>query len=318
MKKLAFGEKSPRLPVMQGAFGYIDSPSFVASVARAGALGNLASLGLRADELRAQIAAVRGRCDERDVWGVNLLVAADEYPTQVEVCIEERVDFVELAAGIDKQCGRISAQGGPAVICKVSSLRLAQYAEQLGAAAVVVMGKEAGGHLGFPEGVPFVSTVELVRTIASSIGLPVIAAGGAVDAETATRLFEAGADAVQAGTRLLATNEFESHPAFKDAIVQAGDDGVAVTDSPFDLPLRALDTRFARGEGRDQYDTKGCVGCLPVCNKTYCLRAAMRRAAEGQVEEGVIPASEHTGRIRTVLPLREALLELAPFVAGVS
>ncbi|MBM4049629.1 MAG: nitronate monooxygenase [Planctomycetes bacterium] len=310
MKALVIGKLRPRLPVMQGALGYIGSPSFVAAVARAGALGTIASLGLTPEELRKQIAEVRSQCSEGDLFGVNLLVPATTYPAQVEVCLEQHVHFVELAAGMDKQCGRIHAQGGPAVIYKVSSLRLAQYAEQLGAAAVVVMGKEAGGHLGFPQGVPFVSTADLVRSVKPRVSIPVIAAGGAVDDETAKPLFEAGADAIQVGTRLLATHEFQSHPSFKAALVHAGADEVLVIDSPFGLPLRALSTRFARGQGREAFDVEDCVRCLPTCRKTYCLRAAMRRALAGQVQDGIIPASENTPRICTLLTLSEALSEM--------
>jgi len=113
---------------------------------------------------------------------------------------------------------------------------------------------------------------------------------------------------------LLATHEFQSHPSFKEAIVGAGDGDVAVIDSPFDLPLRALNAPFARDQGREAFGAEDCVECLPTCSKTYCLRAAMRRAAAGQVEDGVIPASENTAHIRTVLPVSDALVEMVRFL----
>jgi len=311
MKKLIIGKMNPRFPVMQGALGFIDSSAFVANMARAGAIGVIASLGLTPGELRRRILDVRSECNGNDIFGVNLLVPSDHYHELLKVCIEEHVDFVELAGGIDKKCDLISKHGGPSIICKVSSLRLAQYAEQLGAAAITVMGKEAGGHLGFPNGTPFISTVDLVRGIKPRVNVPVIAAGGAVDAEFSQVLFEAGADAIQIGTRLLTTNEFESHQSFKDAIIKATHDDVIVINSPFGLPLRALDTRFARGEGRSCYGVEDCVGCLPTCSKNFCLRAAMRRAVAGEVEQGIIPASEHAPRIGTILPLRQVLLEVS-------
>jgi len=310
MKRLVIGTLHPKLPMMQGALGYIDSPSFVAAVARAGAMGVIASLGLSPGELRFRIRDVRARCEGGEIFGVNLLVPTAQYTELLEVCINERVSFVELAGGIDKQCGAISQQGGPAVICKVSSLRLAGYAEQLGAAAITVMGKEAGGHLGFPAGTPFVSTADLVREVKTGVTIPVIAAGGVVDGESARSLFETGTDGVQVGTRLLTTPEFESHQSFKDAIVRAGRDDVIVIDSPFGLPLRVLDTRFARGEDRTRSSVEECVRCLPACNKAFCLRSAMRRAASGSVEGGIIPASEHTWRIHEILPLKKVLHEM--------
>jgi NAD(P)H-dependent flavin oxidoreductase YrpB (nitropropane dioxygenase family) len=311
MKKLVIGRLNPVLPAMQGALGYISSASFVAAVASEGAMGNIASLGLTPEQLLEQIKAVRKLCKREERFGVNLLVHSEMYSKLLEVCVDERVDFVELAGGIDKECGLINKDGGPEVICKVSSLRLAMYSEQLGAAAVTVMGKEAGGHLGFPEGVPFVSTADLVREVKNGTGLTVIAAGGAVDTKSARDLFDAGADGVQIGTRLMATVEFESHPVFKQAIIDAGEEDVTVIDSPFGMPLRVLSTGLGRGTGREAFDTSGCVECLSECARTFCLRKAIRRAAAGDVEKGVVPASENTPRIKKVLPLQQVLSDIA-------
>jgi NAD(P)H-dependent flavin oxidoreductase YrpB (nitropropane dioxygenase family) len=311
MKEMFVGKLSPRLPVMQGALGYIGTASFAAAVARAGAMGTLASLGLSTGKLRERIRAVRELCGGNDIFGVNLLVHSDGYPGLLGVCIDERVDFVELAGGIDKECGRISRDGGPEVICKISSLRLADYSEQLGASAVTVMGKEAGGHLGFPEGVPFKSTDELVKEVKKGTSLTVIASGGAVDAASAGSLFDAGADGVQLGTCLMATVEFEAHPLFKQALVRAGVKDAVVIDSPFGMPLRALSTDFGLGSGRDKFDTSGCVNCISACSKSYCLREAIRRAAAGDLEVGVVPASENTYRINEVLRLNRVLKEIA-------
>jgi NAD(P)H-dependent flavin oxidoreductase YrpB (nitropropane dioxygenase family) len=286
MKKLVIGRLNPVLPAMQGALGYISSASFVAAVASEGAMGNIASLGLTPEQLLEQIKAVRKLCKRGDIFGINLLVHSEMYSKLLEVCVDERVDFVELAGGIDKECGLINKDGGPEVICKVSSLRLAMYSEQLGAAAVTVMGKEAGGHLGFPEGVPFISTADLVREVKNGTGLTVIAAGGAVDTKSARDLFDAGADGVQIGTRLMATVEFESHPG-------------------------VLSTGLGRGTGREAFDTSGCVECLSECARTFCLRKAIRRAAAGDVEKGVVPASENTPRIKKVLPLQQVLSDIA-------
>ena len=311
MKKLVIGRINPVMPAMQGALGYISSASFVAAVARAGALGNIASLGLTPGQLLEQIKAVRNLCERGDIFGVNLLVHSDMYSKLLEVCVGERVDFVELAGGIDKMCGLIKKDGGPEVICKVSSLRLAQYSEQLGASAVTVMGKESGGHIGFPEGTPFVGTADLVREVKNGTGMTIIAAGGAVDASSARDLFDAGADGVQVGTRLMATIEFESHPLFKQALIDAGEEDVVVIDSPFGMPLRVLNTGFGRGKDRAAFDTSGCVECLSGCARTYCLRKAMLRSAAGDVEKGLIPASENTLRIKKILPLQRVLSDIA-------
>lgn len=59
-----------------------------------------------------------------------------------------------------------------AVVPIVSSVKLAKISEKLGAAAIVVEGTEAGGHLGTQQ-----SIKDILPDIVKAVNIPVIAAG---------------------------------------------------------------------------------------------------------------------------------------------
>jgi nitronate monooxygenase len=65
-------------PILQSGMGRIATPELVAAVSQAGGLGILAGLGLRADEIRAQIRRVRDLTDKP--FGVNLWLHEDLRP----------------------------------------------------------------------------------------------------------------------------------------------------------------------------------------------------------------------------------------------
>ncbi|GAI62536.1 unnamed protein product, partial [marine sediment metagenome] len=97
------------------------------------------------------------------------------------------------------------------------SLKVAQKGEAMGAAAIVVEGEEAGGHLGFPKTHPFRKTIDIVKEVVRAVEIPVIAAGGIFDGRDIVEMFRSGAKGVQMATRFVATEECDVHQKFKEA-----------------------------------------------------------------------------------------------------
>ena len=62
--------------------------------------------------------------------------------------------------------------------------------------------------------------------------------------------FVLGAEGVQMGTRMLATEEAGVHQNFKDAIVAAGDDGTVLLSVPGNPTMRVLRNRLVAERGR--------------------------------------------------------------------
>jgi enoyl-[acyl-carrier protein] reductase II len=116
--------------------------------------------------------------------------------------------------------------------------------------AVIAEGYEAGGHNGMDE----LTTMVLVPQVVDAVSIPVIAAGGIVDARGCVAALALGADGVQIGTRFVATRECAAHQNFKEAIVKAADTGTTITGRKFG-PARVLKGEFANNiqelESRD-------------------------------------------------------------------
>ncbi|HRN45969.1 MAG TPA: nitronate monooxygenase, partial [Flavobacterium sp.] len=86
----------------------------------------------------------------------------------------------------------------------------AKISQRLGAAAIVVEGKEAGGHLGTST-----SIRELIPDIAKAVDIPVVAAGGVLSGQDIVDLIKMGASGVQMGSRFAASEESNAAPALK-------------------------------------------------------------------------------------------------------
>ena len=107
--------------------------------------------------------------------------------------------------------------------------------------AVIVEGVEAAAHLGFDE-IPLFS---LIPQVVDAVSIPVIAAGGIVDARGVVAAFALGAEGVQLGTRFVAVEENIANPKYKQAIIGAKDTDTVITCRKL-LPTRSLKTEFTQ------------------------------------------------------------------------
>jgi enoyl-[acyl-carrier protein] reductase II len=130
---------------------------------------------------------------------------------------------------------------GMTVVHVVGSLKGAQKAADAGVDALVVEGVEGGGF----KALLGASSMVLLPLVAERIDLPIIAAGGMCDARSAAAAVVLGAEGVQMGTRMLASQEAAVHANFKNAIVSADDSGTVMLDIPGNPTMRVLRTGLA-------------------------------------------------------------------------
>lgn len=148
LPKLKIGHMTPRVPILQGGMGVGISLSGLASaVANAGGIGIISGTGISTEELRSQIRKAKERILDGGYIGVNVLFAMNDFAEKMKAAMEEKVDFIISGAGISRDMYSWGREYGVPVISIVSSAKLARISERLGAAAVVVEGFEAGGHL---------------------------------------------------------------------------------------------------------------------------------------------------------------------------
>jgi nitronate monooxygenase len=194
---------------------YVQPPSLAAAASSSGALGTIAGAPLGPDELRAAIREVRAATDAP--FGVNLFAPPYLREGQLDVVLEERPAVFSFTFGLVEP--EPLREAGIAVLGTATTSEEASYLAAAGVDAVVAQGAEAGGHRGtflgsFEDGL--VPLDELLDEI--DVGVPVVAAGGIVDARDVRRAMELGADGVQVGTAFLFTPECAAPREHLDAL----------------------------------------------------------------------------------------------------
>jgi NAD(P)H-dependent flavin oxidoreductase YrpB (nitropropane dioxygenase family) len=206
-------------PIVCGGMNAVGRAELIAAVANAGALGFLSALtqptpALLATEIRRTI-----ELTDRP-FGVNITmlptidpVPYDEY---IDVILGSGVKIVETAGNNPAQFMPLFKSHDVKVIHKAVTVRHALKAESLGVDAVSIDGFECAGHPGEDD----IGGLVLIPAAVDKLTIPVIASGGIADSRGFVAALALGAEAVNMGTRFVATVESPIHENLKRAIVE--------------------------------------------------------------------------------------------------
>ena len=305
LKPLKLGDRTISVPIFQGGMAVrVSMAPLAAAVADCGGAGTIAGTGMSTQELKEEIRKARSLT--RGVIGVNVLFAIGNFADLVKTAINEKIDFVVSGAGFSRDMFAWGKEAGVPIIPIVSSAKLAKISEKMGAAAVVVEGMEAGGHLGTDR-----SVKEILPEVRKAVKLPVIAAGGIVESKDIGEILKLGADGVQIATRFVLSEECTVSPKFKDHYLKAKKEDVILINSPVGLPGRALRSPFTETLSREEkIDIEKCNKCLKVCSRDFCILDALKKAQEGDMERGLIFSGKYVYKIKDILPVREIMKNL--------
>jgi enoyl-[acyl-carrier protein] reductase II len=290
-----------RYPIIEGGMAYIGDGKLAAAVSNAGGLGQVGSAGRSEDDFAAQIKLARSLTSQP--LGVNLPIGEHSDPkARIDVILSHKQDIqvVSLSAGNPKPYIQLLRNEGLHVLVVVSTALQARKAVEAGATAVIAEGSEAGGHNGPAE----LSTLALLPMVAQVSEVPVIAAGGIVDGRTFAAALTLGADGVQLGTRLVATQESCAHPRYKQAIVDATGEQTVVMERSIGRSTRVLKTKYT--ESILELEKQGITSeqLYPYIKGTINKVAAL----DGDLEHGYAYASQNCGLI-TDIPTVQELIE---------
>jgi len=209
-------------PVVCGGMTGVGTADLVAAVANAGALGFITALTQGTPEkLAKEIARCRSMTSRP--FGVNLTILPTIEPVPYteyrEAIIDSGVRIVETAGSNPEPHLPAFRAAGVKVIHKCVSVRHALRAEKLGVDAVSIDGFECAGHPGEDD----VPGLVLIPAAADAVSLPLIASGGFADGRGLAAALALGAEAVNMGTRFMATAESPVHENVKRRIVEAGE-----------------------------------------------------------------------------------------------
>jgi nitronate monooxygenase len=305
MPTLTIGNVTSRLPIIQGGMAVrISLAPLAAAAAEAGGIGVIAGSGLTCEELSSEIRAAKAATD--GVIGVNIMVAVRNFADLVKTAIAEGIDLVISGAGFSRDVFDWTRDAGIPMVPIVGSERVARLSEHFGAAAVIVEGADAGGHLGTDEPVR-----HLLPRILDTVSIPVIAAGNIIDGSDIFEVMSMGAAGVQMGTRFAATIESSAPHEFKQMYLDATDDDIVIVNSPVGLPGRALRNPLTlRLEEGTEPRIRGCIVCLKKCGKQFCIMDKLVRAQGGDVEDGLVFTGGGVARVHDIPHVRDLMQRL--------
>ncbi len=282
-------------PIFQGGMAWVGTAELAGAVSAAGGLGIIGSGNQPAEWVAEQIAKVRAVTSRP--FGVNVLLVSPHAPAIIDVVCREAVPVVTTGAGNPgPHLARLKAVGVK-VIPVVSSVPLAVRLVRAGADAVVAEGSESGGHIGDTATLPLVPQV-VDALAADGHPVPVVAAGGIADGRGMAAAFALGAEGVQMGTRFVCSTECVAHPAYKAAILKAGDRSTAVTGRSTGHPVRAIRNQLTR-----EYESREAAGASLEELTEFGAGRFRAAALDGDVTHGTVIAGEASGLVRSIEPV---------------
>ncbi len=286
-------------PIIQAGMIWVSGWRLASAVSEAGGLGIIGAGSMYPTILREHIQKFKQSSSKP--FAVNVPMLYPDLEEIIQIIIEEKVPIVFTSAGNPATYTSLLKAEGIKVVHVVSSVKFALKAEKAGVDAVVAEGFEAGGHNGRDE----TTTLCLIPMVRDAISIPLIAAGGIGDARSMLATMLLGADAVQVGSRFVATEESSAHENFKNALVQANEGDTMLTLKEL-APVRLIKNPFyqklqeAYQRGASTEELKEILG-----------RARAKRGMfEGDLEEGELEIGQISGAIKEVIPASTVVNDL--------
>jgi enoyl-[acyl-carrier protein] reductase II len=167
--------------------------------------------------------------------------------------------------------------------------------------ALIVEGVEAAAYVGFDE-IPLFS---LIPQVADVVSIPIIAAGGIVDARGVVAAFALGAEGVQLGTRFVAVEENIANPNYKQAIIDAKDTDTVITCRKL-LPTRSLRTEFTKR----LLELEASGASADAIRDFLGTSRARKGQIEGDLVNGEAYCGSSAGLIKEILPAAAVIQRL--------
>ncbi|TSA44388.1 MAG: hypothetical protein D4R56_07245 [Deltaproteobacteria bacterium] len=251
-------------PIIQAGMGPFSNNNLCVAAANAGALGLLSTSGLfdkegqpwiynafvesgeasMADDMAQVLEKVLKRTyrltkEKGGGFGINVMVSA-ELLDKSQILIDTAIRVREENPGMKDHFKVIFTSAGDPVPWRdkiksagftwlhvVPSVKGALRCKKAGVDCIVASGHEGGFHIAWEPVHSMVLLPAVIDAIADP-GFPGVGAGGFCDGKTLAAAIAMGAAGVQMGTRLLATEESDFHPMWKEQVVKTEDRGTLV------------------------------------------------------------------------------------------
>jgi len=286
-------------PLIQAGMIWASGWKLASAVSNAGGLGIIGSGSMYPDILREHVQKCKKATNKP--FAVNVPMLYPEIDKIMEIIIEEGVKIVFTSAGNPKTWTKHLQENGIKVVHVVSSVKFAVKSEEAGVDAVVAEGFEAGGHNGRDE----TTTFTLIPMVKEKISIPLIAAGGIATGNAMLAAMVLGADAVQIGSRFVATPEASSHNNFKEMVVNAKEGDTVLTLKEL-APVRLLKNKFYEDVQNLYTKTPSKEDLIELLGRARAKKGMF----EGDLEEGELEIGQISGLIHEIKHAEEIVKEI--------
>jgi nitronate monooxygenase len=237
------------IPLICGAMYPCSNPELVAAVSEAGGIGVIQPLSLVYVHRYPFLEGLQFiRSLTAKPLGMNVIVEksskvyAERMRLYLDQALEAGIRFFVTSLGNPRWVvERVHAAGGK-VYHDVTERKWAMKGLEAGIDGLIAVNDRAGGHAG-PK------SAEALIAELGDLGVPLVCAGGVGDEAAFVHALGLGYAAVQVGTRFIATTECTAHAEYKQAIVQADEDDVVLTERITGVPVAVLRTPYIEKSG---------------------------------------------------------------------
>ena len=315
------------------------TPEMVSAATRAGALGMLAAGYKTVEAVEAEIKKVRA---EGIPFGINLFAPnplpvdpdgyrtyaaivqqdadqfavtlppepiedTDRFDEKIALLLDDPVPMASFTFGIPPRDVITALQRANTVVVQtVTTAEEAALAHEAGVDMLAVQAAAAGGHSGTlspRQPLRPVPIVDLVRQVAATVPLPIMAAGGLATSAAVAEVVRAGAAAAVVGTVLLRANESGASATHREALTDPAYTETVITRAFTGRPARGLRNAFI-----DAHEAQAPLGYPAI----HYLTTGMRKAAAAAGKPDYVHLWAGTGyRHATAEPAADILRRLA-------
>lgn len=278
-------------PIIQAGMIWASGWKLASAVSNAGGLGVIGSGSMYPDVLKEHIQKCNASTNRP--FAVNVPLLYPDIDKHIDIIIKEKVKIVFTSAGNPKTWTSVLKEKGITVVHVVSSSKFGKKAAEAGCDAIVAEGFEAGGHNGREE----TATMVLIPAVVNAVKIPVIAAGGIATGRQMLAAMVLGAEAVQMGSRFVASEEASSHMNFKKLVINSEEGDTQLSLKQL-TPVRLLKNEFFKEI--QQVELKGAT--VDELKKLLGRARAKKGMFEGDMDQGELEIGQVSALLDSILP----------------
>jgi nitronate monooxygenase len=300
-----------KYPIVAGPMFLVSTEKLVTEVSNSGGIGGTPSLNWRTSELFDQ-ALTTIKSQTSKPFAINLIVnrANHRVDQDLDLCVKHKVPMVITSLGNPKEViEKVHSYGGK-VFCDVIDLKYALKVQDQGCDGVIAVSAGAGGHAG-PT-----SPLVLLPYLRQHLKIAIVAAGGIMLGRQILAALILGADAVQLGTRFIATREAGVTEDYRQAIIKYSPEDIILTRRISGTPAAVIKTPYVEKMGLDLNPIEKLLFKNEKTKKYMRMvraligQKALEKAAKETTWKNVWSAGQGVGLIDKIQPAGEVMKDL--------